>query len=174
MRVSLILKLLVSVLVLAGLVPVEARNCGEQDSAATESPRGSFSLTRVPENLRLYSLVISDEDEHTISGSFSLDQLQILRVMMTEAEKLALSESAAGSKESITTRFEDKHEAAFIVDVEKLGLQSRLFLTLKSEIGQITFNAGRVIRSTRREEGFFFDLLSRLESILPKLPAQAK
>jgi hypothetical protein len=91
---------------------------------------------------------------------------------MTEAEKFALNGEAAGTKAPITTRFTDKQEIAFIVDVEKLGLQSRLFITLKTEIGRITLSAGKVIRSTRRQEGFFFDLLSRLESLLPKLPAQ--
>jgi hypothetical protein len=32
----------------------------------------------------------------------------------------------------------------------------------------MTWAAGRFVRSVRREEGFFFELLSRLESALPK------
>ena len=39
--------------------------------------------------------------------------------------------------------------------------------------GTLTLNTGKYFRSTRREQGVFFDLLTRLEAILPKLPAQA-
>jgi hypothetical protein len=176
MRARLISKSLVSSLisVLLFVIPVGASKRYQQNNAPIEMQGVSITLARIPENPRLYSLVISDDDEHSISGSFSMEQLQILRAIMSEAEKLALSEDASGSKELVTTRLTDKQERAFTVDVEKLGLQSRLFLTLKTEMGQMTMNAGRVIRSTRHEEGFFFDLLSRLESILPKLPAQVK
>ena len=73
-----------------------------------------------------------------------------------------------GAKDPITTRFMDKQERAFIIDVQKAGNQSVLFLTLETELGRMTVEAGRAIRATRREEGFFFDLLSRLESTLPK------
>ena len=140
--------------------------------SANGSQAFSFSLTQTPENPRRYSLVISDDDEHTISGLFSIDQLQILRAIMTEAEKFALNEEAAGTKDPATTRFTDKQEGAFIIDVQKVGNQSVLFLTLNTDIGRMTANAGRVVRSNKREEGFFFDLLSRLQSVLPKLPAK--
>jgi len=159
---------------LFGLIVVVAAQAGNNllDEARHEPQGPTFSLTRLSENARQYSLVMSDGDEQTISGNFSVDQLQILKAIMTEAEKFALSGEAAGTRESITTRFTDKQESAFIIDVEKLGPQSTLFFTLKTEIGRITLNAGRIIRSTRREEGFFFDLLSRLEGALPKLPAK--
>ncbi|MEK6322239.1 MAG: hypothetical protein AABN33_11200 [Acidobacteriota bacterium] len=143
-------------------------------NAETQSREVSFYLNRLPENPRQYSLVISDEDERTISGAFSVEQLQILRAIMIEAEKFAFSEEAVGTKEPITTRFTDKQERAFIIDVQKNGNQSQLFLTLTTEIGRLTMEAGRVIRGTRREEGFFFGLLSRLESLLPKVPAPPK
>jgi hypothetical protein len=133
----------------------------------------SISLTRLPENPKQYGLVISDADEHTISGSFSVDQLQILRAIMVEAEKFAMTEEAVGTKEPITTRFMDRQEPAFVVDVQKMVNQSLLFLTLKTETGRMTWGAGKIVRSVRREAGFFFDLLSRLESALPKLPAQS-
>lgn len=137
-----------------------------------QAPEVGFTLTRLPENARRYSLIIYDTDERSISGTFSVEQLQILRAIMVEAEKFAMSGDAVGVKDPITTRFKDKQERAFIVDVQKLGNQSALFLTLKTEIGRMTVEAGKTSRATRREEGFFFDLLSRLESTLPKLPAQ--
>lgn len=160
---------------LLGLVVASAahagNNSGRQDGSRSEPQEATFSLTRLPDNARQYSLVISDGDEQTISGNFSVDQLQVLRAIMIEAERFALNGEAAGTKDPITTRFTDKTESAFIVDVEKLGHQSGLFFTLKTEIGRITLNAGGISRPTRRQAGFFFDLLSRLESVLPKLPA---
>jgi len=139
------------------------------DGARTEPQGSNYSLTKLPEDSNQYSLVLSDGDEQTISGNFSIDQLQKLRAVMIEAERFARNDEAVGTTSPVTTRFSDKRERAFIVDVEKLGFQSRLFFTLKTEIGRITLTAGRIVRSTKREEGFFFELLSRLESALPKL-----
>jgi hypothetical protein len=175
MRERLVTTLLISVvagLLLAGPETAEAAGrSAKQGSNTTQSPEFSFSLNRLPENPRLYSLVISDTEERSISGAFSVDQLQILRAIMVEGEKFALSEEAVNPKEPITTRFMDKQERAFIVDVQKVGDRSLLFLTLNTELGRMTMDAGKVVRSTRRRDGFFFDLLSRLESILPK-PSQ--
>jgi hypothetical protein len=144
----------------------------KQDSSISKFQDVSFTLTQLPENPKQYSLAISDTNERGISGSFSLAQLEILRAIMTEADKFAVTGEAVGTNEPITTRFMDKQEPSFIVDVQKAGNQSMLFLTLKTALGRMTLEAGRVIRTTRREEGFFFDLLARLESVLPKLPAR--
>lgn len=157
------------------LLSVPASGDGETGGSAYQpgAPQEfSYNLNRLPENSSRFSLVISDGDERTISGTFSVQQLQILQAVMMEARKFALGGEAAGTKDPITTRFMDRRETAFMVDVEKLGTQSRLFLTLKSEIGRMTAEAGKLNRNTRREEGFFYDLLTRLESVLPKLPAQ--
>jgi hypothetical protein len=177
---KLVAKLLISSLTglavaFAATATVEGAKSGYSGaSVANQSPEISFNLNRLPENPKLYSLVISDTDEHVISGTFSVEQLQILRVMMVEAEKFALTAETVGGKEPITTRFFDKQEAAFLCDVQKTGMESSLFLTLTTEAGRMTLNAGRIIRSTRREQGIFFDLLARLEALLPKLPAPSK
>lgn len=142
------------------------------ESASPVQEETSFSLTRLPEDPNQYSLVVSGPDERTNSGQFTVDRLLILRGIMTEAEKFALTEEGVGMKDPITTRFTDRVERAFIVDVQKAGNQSLLFLTLTTEQGRLTVDAGRINRSTRHKEGFFFELLSRLESILPKPPAQ--
>lgn len=168
---KLLLMFLIGFLMAAGS-PTCVGHCDDQSSNATGFQDVSFSLTRLSENPRKYSLIISDGDERSISGSFSIDQLQILRAIMVEADKFALTGEAVGTNEPITTRFADKQEHAFTVDVQKSANQSLLYLTVKTEIGRVTWDAGRIIRSTRREEGFFFELLSRLESTLPKLPLQ--
>jgi hypothetical protein len=161
------------VVTLAGGRSVWGMYCTNSQGTARQVQEVSFTLTRLPENPNLYSLVLSDSDEHVVSGSFSVPQLQILRTMMVEAEKFAMTSEAVGAKEPITTRFSDKQEQAFAVDVEKSANLSMLFLTIKSETGSMTWAAGKVVRSTRRNEGFFFDLRSLLETDLPKLPGQS-
>lgn len=144
-----------------------------QERPLAALPDFTFSLTRVREAPSNYSLVISDNDEHVISATFSLAQLDIFKSVMLEAETFALNNDAVNAKEPATTRFQDRQEQALIVDVEKLANQSRLFITLADPSGSQTAEAGRIIRSTRREIGFYFDLLSRLESLLPKAPVKS-
>jgi DNA-binding MarR family transcriptional regulator len=150
-----------------------AKDKDNHNGAEGEPQEISFSLIQLPENPKQYTLAISDPDERNLSGSFSVDQLQILRAIMIEAEKFAMTAEAVGAKQPITTRFMDKQERAFIVDVQKDANQTRLFFTLKTEIGRLTWEAGRINRNTRREDGFFFSLLSRLEEALPKQRGQS-
>jgi hypothetical protein len=169
----LISSVLLLIVAVSTTSPVVAhRNSRTHNESSQDAPEVSFVLNRLPENHRLYSLVISDTDEHVISGTFSVEQLQILRAIMIEAEKFALTSESVGSKEPITTRFLDKQEPAFVCDVEKLGMESAFFLTLTTENGRNTLNAGKMIRSTRRQQGFFFNLLSQLDALLPKPPVQ--
>lgn len=130
-------------------------------------PDYTFNLTPAAENPGHYNLVISDSDEHVISSTVSSSQLEILKSVLLEAEKFALTDEGISASQPQTTRFQDKTEAAFVVDVEKFRNQSRLFLTLTTDGSSQTAEAGRINRSTRRESGFIFDLLSRLESMLP-------
>lgn len=179
MRSNLMRKLIFSpriaflITLMALLSPTAGINAKGNSGSAYQQRDVSFSLTRLPEDPRRYSLIVSDDEEHVISGTFSINQLQILRMIMGEAEKFAMNGEAVGSSDPLTTRFKDANEAAFMVDVEKLGPQSRLYFTLETEIGRATFDAGRVFRATQRKEGIFVELLSRLGSMLPKLPAQS-
>jgi hypothetical protein len=47
---------------------------------------------------------------------------------MNEAAKFAVTTEGVGAKEPITTRFMDKQEPVFVVDVQKDGAQSLFFL----------------------------------------------
>lgn len=140
--------------------------------AAGQLPDFTFTLTRVSEPPVRYSLVISDSDEHVISNAFSMSQLEILAAVLHEAEKFALSEEGNGTNEPLTTRFQDNKEQGFTVDVEKFRNLSRLYLTLTVDATSQTAEAGRINRTTRRESGFFFELVSRLEAMFPKPPAK--
>lgn len=171
MRTVLLISFIISIMAGGAVRTMGASNGLEEHPIEGYGPQEvSFNVSPQPENPKRYVLSISDDNEHSISGSFSTDQLQILRAIMVEAEKFAMTGEAIGVKEPITTRVMDKQESSFLVDVQKDSNQSLLFLTLNTEIGRMTWGAGRIIRSTRREEGFFFALLTRLESILPKVP----
>jgi hypothetical protein len=151
---------------LIGLVMIGVQAfANEQDKPAKDV---TFILSRLPENPGQYSLALADQEERSISGVFSVSQLLLLRALMTEAEKFALSTEGVGQKEAVVTRFVDKQEQSFIVDVEKLGNQSKLFLTLNTELGRMTAEGGSLNRVTKREDGFFFDLLDRLDALTPK------
>src|SRR6266571_4485201 len=74
-----------------------AKNSDKHESPETEFQEDSFTLTRLLEDPRQYSLVISGTDERSISGTFSVDQLQVLRAIMVEDEKFAMTVEAAGA-----------------------------------------------------------------------------
>jgi hypothetical protein len=154
---------------------IEARADARRQSMIGDLPDYTYVLNPSSDKPVKYTLVISDSDEHTLSGTFTVEQLQVLKAVMLEAEKFAQTEEGVGTKEPITTRFADKQEASFVVDVEKLPNISRIYLTISTELGTLTAESGRVNRPLRRHIGFFFELLSRLESTLPKTaPARPK
>jgi hypothetical protein len=69
----LVAKLLISSLAslavaVSATATVEGAKSGYRGaSAANQSPEVSFNLNRLPENPKLYSLVISDTDEHVVA-----------------------------------------------------------------------------------------------------------
>ena len=81
-----------------------AKNTDNHYGPEGEPQEISFSLIQLPENPKQYTLAISDTDERAVSGLFSVDQLQILRAIMIEAEKFAMTAEAVGAKQPITTR----------------------------------------------------------------------
>jgi hypothetical protein len=137
------------------------------------STEGGFSFSQNPEDRTRFNLIIYDAEEHTVSGLFSVQQLKILQAIMLEAEKFALTQESAGIDKPNTIRFYDKQEKAFLVDVQKLGNRSQFFFTLETEIGRLTVNAGAINRSSKKEEGFFFTLLDKVEAEITKLSRQS-
>jgi hypothetical protein len=142
-------------------------------SAKTASTEATFSLSQSSENHTQFNLIISESEEQSVSGLFSIQQLKIFQAIMAEAEKFSLTQEGAGTDKPNTLRFYDKQENAFIVDVQKLGNRSQFFITLETEIGRLTVNAGAINRSNKREEGFFFILLDKVEAELARVSRQA-
>lgn len=139
---------------------------GKTAIAQEDGPR--FNLTRSPTAADQFDLIISDGDERMISGSFTRAQMEVFRQVMIEARKFAMTEEEVGKGSAKTTRIASNSQPSLIIDVTKLDDQSQLFITFTTEVGHITVKAGRVQRGIRREDGLFFKLLSRLESLLPQ------
>lgn len=181
MQLRLSIKMLI--LVLSGMaltvairVPeVPAKKLSGFTQAAKKSPTGAYySFNRSHESAGEFSLMLSDGDETVVTESFSVERLRIIRSVMTEARKFALSEEAVGTEgQPVTTRFSEKTERAFLVDISKLDKESQFFITFKSESGRLMVQAGTVNRGSKIEEGFFSDLLSRVEAALPRLAESA-
>jgi hypothetical protein len=150
-------------LIATGLL-IPAAVSGVQDAGAT------FNIARSPENPMEVIIRITDGGEAVVSGVFSINRLQTIRAIMTEAKNFAMNSEAAGTNQPVTTRFFNAQEPGFLVDVMKTGTQSQLFVTIKSEIGRLTVEVGKVNRGYRREEGAFFDVLAKIETMIPKPP----
>ena len=139
-------------------------------TAQEQGPR--FNLARSTVAADQFDLMISDGDERVISGTFTKAQMEVFRQVLIEARKFALTEEDVGKGTAKTTRIASSSQPALIVDIAKLDDQSQLFITFKSQIGSITIQAGRVQRGIKREYGLYYQLLSRLESLLPQAPAR--
>jgi hypothetical protein len=140
-------------------------------AAGVASPveSASFNLTRSRENGAHFNLVVSDSSENVVSGLFSLDQLKTFRAILDEARSFALTDDSVGASRPMTTRFSSKDESGLFVDVAKMGNQSQFFVTVTSETGHITFDAGAITRGNVGEErGLFFDIRSRINLAITK------
>ena len=131
-----------------------------------------FSLDQNNESTTDFALILSDGDETSVSGMFFIDQLYNFRDLLLEAKKFAFTEEAAGKDEPVITRFSNKEERAFTIDVSKRGNQSQFYVTIKTLIGQLTVDAGTVNRSDKKEEGLFFDMLKRVQLMISRSTGQ--
>ena len=127
----------------------------------------TFSISPSLESPTNFNVIISDGDERVISGEFSVEKLQLIREIMNEAKTFAFNEEAVGKSDPITMRFSSDRVRGFVVDVSKLENQSHFYVTLKTQGGLITVDAGAIRRNEKKGEGFFFDILSRVESLAP-------
>ena len=128
-------------------------------------PSGTgFYIDALGTDLSNFSLLLSDENNRTVAGTFRRPQVEIFEALMVEAKKFAETDEAAGLPGSPkTTRFMDKDEKSFVIDVQKKGLESRFFITLKTLQGTLTVDAGAIRRGNKKDQPpLFFSALDRL------------
>ena len=149
-----------------------ARSRGVWQVAHKSTSTARFSLDQSNESTTDFALILSEGEETAVSGTFFIGQLYTLRDLLLEAKKFAFTDEAAGKDEPITTRFSNKEERAFTIDVSKRGNQSQFFVTIKTLIGQMTVDAGTVNRTDKKEEGLLFDMLKRVQLMIAKSTGQ--
>ncbi|HKG23080.1 MAG TPA: hypothetical protein VKC34_14370 [Blastocatellia bacterium] len=164
----------------AGVAPAQV---SPQPRASVSSPRGSaapdkkkdrstpgatFRLSRSYEGPGRFDFIITDGEEAVISGAYTVDQVKGFRDIMAAARAFALTDEAVGNGEPQTTRFFDDENDALIIDVMKFESQSQLFITYETQSGRITVEGGTLDRREKKEAGFFYDLLSKVELELKK------
>jgi hypothetical protein len=132
----------------------------------TKPPTGaSFYLEKIADARNQFSLLFTDADGRTVAGSFHVNQLSLFEALLVAAGEFAETEEAVGTAaKPITTRFKDKKEPSFAVDVEKIGRQSRFYVSVNCLTGKLTLDAGAIKRGDKdRGNILFLTILSRVK-----------
>ena len=107
----------------------------------------SFYLAPIEGGPGRFSMLLTDSSQAFVEDSYTLRQLAVIEGVMVEAQKFAHTAEAAGTTTPIITRFSDKQEPSFMVDVQKMGEQSRFYVTIKSISGRkLTVDTGAIKR----------------------------
>jgi hypothetical protein len=132
----------------------------------TRPPTGaSFYLEKIADARNQFSLLFTDADGRTVAGVFYVNQLSLFEALLVAASEFADTQEAVGTAaKPITTRFKDKNEPSFTVDVEKIGRQSRFYVSVNCLTGKLTLDAGAIKRGDKdRGNILFLNILSRVK-----------
>jgi hypothetical protein len=137
----------------------------------------SFYIETVTEPFLQYSILLTDADNRSMPGNFIPSQVEIFQALLTAASEFAATPEASGTKAvPKTTRFVDRHEKAFLIDVEKTEDESRLFITLQSVYGTLTVDAGSVKRGAGAKstgpEPLFQTIITKVRDAMAGAPPQ--
>ncbi len=130
------------------------------------APSGKgFYIEPLGEDHSTFSVLLTDDKNQTVAGTFRRAQIEIFEVLMEEAKKFAESDEAVGAPGSPkTTRIVDKEEKSLIVDVEKVGLESHFYVTLRTLQGTLTVEAGVIKRGSKKNTPLFYAMLTRVQA----------
>lgn len=142
---------------------LSAKKMREMEKRGLRPPSGPSFFIGPVEGSALFSLLLSDGNGASVSGSFTRYQVEVFEAVLQAAKDFALTDEAAGTGAPITTRLMDQHEWSLFVDVTKAGNQSRLYLSLVSISGRLTAQVGEITRGSKKEQSpLLFDILSRV------------
>src|ERR1051325_11019532 len=98
----------------------------EMHEKGLKPPTGqSFFIEAIDDNQARFSVLFNDVDNRTVADTFMRSQIEIFEALMVEAKNFAETNEAVGTRAAPkTTRFVDKNEKAFIIDVTKIGEES--------------------------------------------------
>jgi hypothetical protein len=143
--------------------PEKLREMSEKGMKPPTGP--SFYIEALGDDHANFSLLLSDENNRTVAGTFMRSQVEIFEALMVEAKKFAESDEAVGVPgRPQTTRFVDKDEKSFIIDVEKAGPESRFYITMNTLQGTLTLYAGAIKRGGKKNSPLFYSVLTRVQT----------
>lgn len=129
------------------------------------SKGSSFQIAPVDNSKGMYLALLADEEGRTLTEFFQFDKLPILEAIVAEAKKFGLTEEAVGGAKPLTTRFSDKQVPNFVVDVSKITKQTHFYVTVKTQRGKITIDAGAIKRGDPDATALLFDMLGKLQEV---------
>jgi hypothetical protein len=149
----------------AQLTPAETASTSK--IRLTPPSGANFYLAAIPDAVNQYSMLLTDADNRTLAGTFTRQQISLFRALLVAAKEFGeTSESAGTTAKPITTRFKDKNEPSFIVDVEKTATHTRFYVSMSYLGGKITTAAGTIKRGSKDPEKLLMlTILSRIEAI---------
>ncbi|MBI3651244.1 MAG: hypothetical protein HY231_09390 [Acidobacteria bacterium] len=151
------------------LTPEELRKL---DKGKARPPHGSaFQIDAVPMSKGMYAALITDDQGRLIQEFFTHDKLPNLEAIVAEAKKFGATEEAVGGAKPMTTRFADKQVSNFLVDVAKFGKQTTFYITVTSQTGKLTIEAGSFKRGDPDAKPMLWDLLTHLQTLRAQLAA---
>jgi hypothetical protein len=146
--------------------PVSPEKKLQRSQHVLRAPSGKgFYIEAVGEDYATFSILLADDKNQSVAGTFRRAQIEIFEALIEEAKKFAESDEAVGAPGSPkTTRFVDKDEKSFIVDVEKVGLESHFYVTLQTLQGTLTMDAGVIKRGSKKNAPLFYAMLTRVQA----------
>lgn len=150
---------------------ITAAELAELSKGKKKPPAGaSFYLAPIPDAQNQFSLLLTDADNRAVAGTFMLSQISIFQALVIAAKEFAeTNESVGTTAKPVTTRFRDKEEPSFIIDVQKTATHSRFFVSMACVGGKITVDAGAVKRGGKDQgDALFLKILPRVEEVLAR------
>jgi hypothetical protein len=136
---------------------------------AKRPPSGaSFYLAPIPHLQNQYSMLLTDADNRAVAGTFMQSQIVTFQALVIAAREFAETNEGVGTiAKPVTTRFQEKDDPSFAIDVQKTATHSRFFVSMSSLAGRISLDAGAVKRGSKEQnDALFLKILPRVEAVL--------
>jgi hypothetical protein len=130
-----------------------------------------FFIAPIEASKGLFSLLLSDGNGNSVTGSFTRQQVDVFEAVLEAANAFALTDEKVGSDAPIITRLMEQHEWSLFVDVSKKGTQSKVYVSLITLTGRMTVEAGEITRGSKRDpSALFVKMLSQVQEAKAIVP----
>jgi hypothetical protein len=141
---------------------------------AMRAPSGaSFYIAPIEGSKGLFSVLLTDADGKSVTGTFTLRQIEVFEAVLEASKEFALNNEKVGSGTPIITRLMEQHEWSLFVDVSKIGDESRLYVSLITPTGKLTTEAGEINRTSKKPpSALLLKILSQVQEAKAAKPLQ--